>query len=170
MEFKIRKAHSADIPEVVAILAECSAWLKTKGIVQWPDRFPETLIASAVESGNLHIATGASIMVATITLQWRDPMFWGAREDAGFVRRFAVRRSHAGVGPLLLDWAAQQALLKGREYLCLDCLSTNHRLRRYYEDLGFRSVREVSGSSDHPHGAAANSWHAVLYEKLLSGG
>ena len=77
-------------------------------------------------------------------------------------------RSLAGVGSLLLEWAARKALSHDRSIICLDCLSTNQRLRRYYEDLGFQQVGEVSGPSDHPHGAAHGSWQAILYEKHIS--
>jgi hypothetical protein len=46
-------------------------------------------------------------------------------------------------------------------------LSTNQRLCRYYEDLGFRAVNEVAGPSEHPHGAAHGAWSAILYEKAI---
>jgi GNAT superfamily N-acetyltransferase len=153
--------------EVIAILAESAAWLKTKGILQWPDRFPESVITGALESGDLYVAMERNQIVATVTLQWRDPSFWGNRNDAAFVHRLAARRSHAGIGQRVLEWAADQAKSRNRSYLCLDCLSTNERLRRYYEDLGFRRVKEISGPSDHPHGAAHGAWSAVLYEKAL---
>jgi GNAT superfamily N-acetyltransferase len=74
---------------------------------------------------------------------------------------------HAGVGRSLFEWATQQAISHGRSYLCLDCLSTNRRLRRYYEDLGFKPVGEKSGPSDHPHSATPGSWQAVLYEMAI---
>jgi GNAT superfamily N-acetyltransferase len=135
--------------------------------VQWPDRFPESLIVSTVEDGDLFVASDETRIVATVTLQWLDPSFWGERDDAAFVHRLAVRRSHAGVGRSLLEWATQQAISHGRSYLCLDCLSTNRRLRRYYEDLGFKPVGEKSGPSDHPHSAAHGSWQAVLYEMAI---
>jgi ribosomal protein S18 acetylase RimI-like enzyme len=164
---RVRTADQEDIAAVIAILAESSAWLRAKGILQWPDRFPEAVISGAMDSGDLYVAMERNEIVATVTLQWRDPSFWGERNDAAFVHRLAVRRSHAGIGQRLLRWAANQARSRDRSYLCLDCLSSNERLRRYYEDLGFRRVKEISGPSNHPHSAAHGAWSAVLYEKAL---
>jgi GNAT superfamily N-acetyltransferase len=166
-DMKIRRAGHEDVADVIAVLAECSAWLREKGIVQWPDRFPESLIVTTVDDGDLFVATQGTEIVATVTLKWFDPSFWGERDDAGFVHRLAVRRSHAGLGRSLLEWAAERAQSHDRSYLCLDCLSTNQRLRRYYEDLGFQLVGEISGPSKHPHSAAHGSWQAVLYEMAI---
>jgi GNAT superfamily N-acetyltransferase len=153
---------------VLAILAEATAWLKTKSILQWPDRFPRSVVDANVESGSLFVATEDSFIVATVTLLWSDPSFWGDRDDAGFVHRLVVRRTHPGLGRTVLDWAADQARSRGRTHLCLDCLGTNQRLRRYYEELGFCLVDEVLGPADHPHSAAHGSWTAALYEKAIS--
>ena len=49
-------------------------------------------------------------------------------------------------------------LSRGRQYLCVDCLSTNIRLRRYYEDLGYEFVGELTGPTDHAHTIAHGSW------------
>jgi GNAT superfamily N-acetyltransferase len=163
----IRQAGHGDLPTVIDILADTAAWLKTKGIVQWPDRFPPSVVISAMDGADLYVVAKGVEVVATITLQWHDPSFWGERDDAAFVHRLAVRRGHSGLGRSLLDWAAEQARSKGRTYLCLDCLSTNQRLCRYYEDLGFRAVNEVAGPSEHPHSAAHGAWSAILYEKPI---
>jgi GNAT superfamily N-acetyltransferase len=100
-----------------------------------------------------------------VTLQWSDPPFWGDRHDAGFVHRLAVRRSHTGSGRALLDWAEGQVAARGRSFVCLDTLSSNTRLRRYYEDMGFRAVGEITGPADHPTDPALGQWRATLYEK-----
>jgi GNAT superfamily N-acetyltransferase len=78
-----------------------------------------------------------------------------------------VRRSHPGVGRALLEWAERTAVERGRRFLCLDCVAANTRLRRYYEDLGFRLVTEAPGPPDHPHTTAHGPWLAALYEKPL---
>jgi hypothetical protein len=83
-----------------------------------------------VRRGELYVATVRNGIVGTVTLQWLDPPFWGERQDAGFVPRLAVRRTHAGCGRTVLDWAERKAVEQGRSFLCLDTLSSNTRLRR----------------------------------------
>jgi GNAT superfamily N-acetyltransferase len=163
----IRPAGPGDIDAAADILADASAWLASKGIAQWPARFPADFLLGYAERGELYVATSDGETVGTVTLQWADPMFWGERADAGFVHRLAVRRSHAGLGLDLIRWAEQQVRDRGRRALCLDCLSDNTRLHRYYEDLGFRPVREIAGPADHPTDPRLGQWRAVLYEKPI---
>jgi len=163
----IRPAGPDDVGVVVDILAESSAWLRTKGITQWPEHFPRDLVMLTAERGELYVAVSGDEITATATLQWSDPAFWGEREDAGFLHRLAVRRRDAGIGRAMIEWAQQQVVAHRRAYLCLDCLSSNARLRRYYEDLGFHRVGEINGPFDHPHSAAHGAWRATLYEKMV---
>lgn len=163
----VRRAEPDDLEEAIDILAECSAWLRTRGIVQWPDRFRPDLLLPALRAGDLYVVDDRSSLVATVTLQWSDSMFWGDRTDAGFIHRLGVRRSHAGLGSGILTWASEEALSRGCHYLCLDCLSTNRRLRRYYEDHGYSMVGELTGPTDHAHTIAHGSWTAILYERKL---
>jgi hypothetical protein len=163
----VRPALADDLDEVIDILAECSSWLRSRGIVQWPERFPREQLLHSLEAGDLYVVADGSAPVATVTLQWTDPMFWGDRNDAGFLHRIGVRRSNAGLGTGILQWASAEVSARGRQYLCLDCPSTNDRLRRYYEDHGFSVVGELTGPSDHAHTVAHGSWTAILFEKAV---
>jgi protein-tyrosine phosphatase len=78
-----------------------------------------------------------------------------------------VRRSHEGLGRDVLKWASAEASGRGRRYLYLDCLSTNHRLRRYHEDHGFSMVGEMSGPIDHSHTVAHGPRTVILDKKAI---
>ena len=73
-----------------------------------------------------------------MTLDLADPV-WDELPAAGalYVHRMAVRRSAAGLGAVILDWAADVARGQGRAALRLDCVASNRRLRAYYEAAGF---------------------------------
>jgi GNAT superfamily N-acetyltransferase len=81
--------------------------------------------------------------------------------------RLAVRRAHAGVGPTVLEWAEATSRARGRAYLCLDTLTSNTRLRRYYEELGFHEVGEIVGPAEHLTDPALGPWRATLYERAI---
>jgi hypothetical protein len=164
---EIRLAGPGDVDAAVEVLAEATAWLRSRGIVQWPARFSMAFMLEHARRGELYVAISQGEVVGTVTLQWSDPAFWGERADAGFVHRVAVSRSRPGLGKALIDWAAGQAVDRERNFLCLDCLSGNTRLRRYYEDLGFCAVGEIVGPPDHPTDPALEGWRATLYEKPL---
>jgi GNAT superfamily N-acetyltransferase len=107
---------------VLDLLAQAAAWTAAAGFPNWPPRFTARWISSTVANGELFVAEIDGALNATLTLQWRDPRFWGdmpavALGDAGYVHRLAVRRSCAGrgIGYRLLDWADGQVRAKRRQ-------------------------------------------------------
>jgi len=164
---EIRPAGPDDVDAAGTVLAEATAWLRSRGIVQWPARFSTEFLLEGAARGELYVASLGGETVGTVTLQWSDPPFWGDRADAGFVHRLAVSRSHPGLGPAIMSWAEQQVADRDRRFVCLDCLSDNVRLRRYYEELGFRAVGEIAGPAGHPTDPGLGGWRAALYEKKV---
>jgi GNAT superfamily N-acetyltransferase len=65
------------------------------------------------------------------------------------VHKLAVSRARAGerIGRAIVEWADTTAAAGGRSFLRLDCLRTNPRIRRYYEELGFehRADQVING-------------------------
>jgi ribosomal protein S18 acetylase RimI-like enzyme len=152
-------ARPQDAPEVAAILSEAAAWLIERGINQWPNPYPLEEVAQSIDRGEVYLAIESG-PAATFTLQSEDLLFWGEQErDALYLHRLAVRRAFAGrgLGKTLVEWAAARARSSGRDFLRLDCLATEPRIRAYYESLGFTYVRDRDMSD----------WTAALYERRL---
>jgi GNAT superfamily N-acetyltransferase len=122
------------------LLDEATVWVGERGYEQWPLPFPRDELAAAIERGEVYVAELEGEPVATVTLLWDDPMYWGERPaDAGYVHKLAVRRACAGqrIGSAIVEWADKTAAAAGREFLRLDCLRDNPGIRSYYEQLGF---------------------------------
>jgi GNAT superfamily N-acetyltransferase len=114
------------VAEVAALLDEATVWVGERGFEQWPLPFPREELDGDV--------------VATVTLLWDDPTYWGERPaDAAYVHKLAVSRASAGhrIGEAIIEWADATAAAEGRDYLRLDCLRHNPGIRAYYEGLGF---------------------------------
>jgi RimJ/RimL family protein N-acetyltransferase len=77
-----------------------------------------------------------------------------------YVHGLAVRREPLarGSGLELLRWAARTAAEEGLEAVRLDCVAGNDRLRRYYQQVGFRHVRDVE------QGVGDRRWRCSLFE------
>ena len=150
------------------LLGEAAEWTKSHGHENWPERFPRSLIAGAVDRREVYMVEESRADIATLTLQWNDPRFWGDADDAdaGYVHRLAVRRARAGrgMGYRLLAWADEQVLLRGRAWLRLDVVTGNRPLRGYYEAAGFVHVRDVPGEFAMRDGTRRN-WQASLYQR-----
>jgi ribosomal protein S18 acetylase RimI-like enzyme len=135
----VELAGPEELDDVVAVLSEAAAWLRSRGIEQWPHPFPAEWVAPSIERGETYLVRENGAVAGTITLRWEDPAFWGEQPPvAGYVHGIAVRRDFAGLGPELLKWAAQRVREADRELLRLDCRTDNAELRGYYERHGFR--------------------------------
>lgn len=93
--------------------------------------------------------------VGTIALDdYADPQLWTADErgdQALYLHRLIVRRTHSGLGAHVLDWASAKAAEMGRDWLRIDVWTGNLALQTYYRHHGFRHVRTIQ--SDYPSGA-----------------
>ena len=126
--------------EVAALLDEATVWVGERGYEQWPLPFPREELEAAVERGEVYVAELDGAVVATVTLLWNDPTYWGERPaDAAYVHKLAVSRASAGrrIGHAIVEWADATAAAADRDYLRLDCLRDNPGIRDYYERLGF---------------------------------
>jgi GNAT superfamily N-acetyltransferase len=128
------------VAAVAELLDEATVWAGERGYEQWPLPFPHDELAAAIERGEVYVAELDGDKVATVTLLWDDPMYWGERPaDAAYVHKLAVRRACAGrrIGRRIVEWADSAAASSGRDFLRLDCLRDNPGIRAYYEELGF---------------------------------
>jgi GNAT superfamily N-acetyltransferase len=156
---EVRLAGPGDVDPVVSILEEAAAWLRSRGIDQWPAVFRREFVADHVGRREVYLAWAGAEAAATLSLQAADPEMWGERPpDALYLHGFAVRRRHAGLGRELLHWAERAAATAGRRYLRLDCMAANPGLRAYYERAGYvhRGTRPWPSGRD-----------SSLYEKAL---
>jgi GNAT superfamily N-acetyltransferase len=148
------------VAEVAALLDEATIWVGERGYEQWPLPFPRDELARAIERGEVYLAELDGDAVATVTLLWDDPSYWGDRPpDAAYVHKLAVRRACAGkrIGEAIVAWADETARARGRDYLRLDCLADNPGIRAYYEQMGF----------EHRGDLVANGRNMSLYERRI---
>ena len=167
----IALAGPADLDDVLEVLNETARWLTSRGINQWVDGFPRTLIAADISRGEVYLARRERRAVGTFTLQWRDQLFWpGASGEAGYIHRIAVRREARGLGLELLKMAERVTAASGRKLLRLDCFSGNDALCGYYERAGFvrRGEIEVDGRADPTVPESNGRFLARRYEKSLA--
>lgn len=155
-------AQPEDLPIVMEILAEAAAWLKEKGIDQWPsppNEHWQRRMAMAVARGEVYTFGVVKNRFAIARFTWADP-YWPDDNLAGYVHSMAVHPDMQGqnVGGLILFWAMMKARREGKQFLRLDCLARNGRLRRYYEEQGFTCRGEIIDQD----------YMAALYEKEIN--
>jgi ribosomal protein S18 acetylase RimI-like enzyme len=145
---------------------EVADWLSARGNPQWKHWHSDyglKLLRERLENDEVYLATREAEPVATLTIQWSDPMVWGEKgEDglAGYIHAIAITRAVGGlrVGERLLEWAVERIAARGKRYARLDCMAGNEILCRYYQVRGFT-----------PLGTAAllGNWTSRLFERSL---
>jgi GNAT superfamily N-acetyltransferase len=143
-ELRIGRAATEAIPEVLALILEAAQWLIAKGEPLWGE--PETSgeeLERVARAGELVTGRTGSELCACMYLHHEDPIFWpqAATGEALYIHRLAVARRFAGRGVsfAMLDWAAREARVTGRDYLRLDC-EPRPKLLALYRDGGFAPV------------------------------
>lgn len=162
----IEPATPAEVDVVLGVLNDAAQWTVDRGAAGWrPGIWTTRWLLEGIERGETFLARRDGTVVATITLQWSDPLFWGERPpDAGYVHRLAVTSdAHGeGIGRRLVEWAERVTVSRGRPFLRLDTAYENPKLCAYYEALGFAFRGEKTLTGDW------GSYHYALYEKRIA--
>jgi GNAT superfamily N-acetyltransferase len=149
----VRPAGPGEVDVVLDLLAEAAAWLRSRGIEQWPRRFPAESVQGAL------LVEKAGRPIATLAVADEDSALWGPdTAPAYYVSRLAVGQHGTGLGHRLIDWVSGKAVEHGRQYVRLATARDNPALRRYYERAGFLHVADPPGAR----------WPTSLYERSSS--
>lgn len=136
--------HSALVAQ---IYNDVSAWLHdVKGIRgQWARQVPEPEVHQWIDSGELHIVQGQTEPVGVLRISTDGGDMWTDRRgEALYVSGLAVLRRFSGkqLGYQILRKVAELAHGQRKEFVRLDCMAANDRLRQYYVDGGFEPLGE----------------------------
>ena len=66
---RVERAAPEEVGEVVAVLSEAAAWLRSRGIEQCPDPDPADWVESSIRRGETYLARDGGEAVGTITLR-----------------------------------------------------------------------------------------------------
>ncbi|MFB7515902.1 GNAT family N-acetyltransferase [Streptomyces sp. NPDC056144] len=144
-----RQADDADVDLLVELYDGAARWMIDHGIDQWkPGGKSAEHFRARIAAGEVWLARHGERAVGAYELWWEDEQAWGPRPPvAGYVHRLMADRTAApaGTGRALLSHAEGRIAAGGRSVARLDCLSSNPRLRTYYEAAGYRVVGEEPG-------------------------
>ena len=163
-------ASPADFDAVMRLLLEARAWHLRKGVDVWKE-FDRSAIAADVEAGRVFVAKAGDEICGTVTLAESDALVWGADKKSAFYvhRLVSSRQAHGrGIGAAILRWTQDHARRHGKTCLRLDTWDTNGKMREYYENQGFRHVRDQFFPVDSPAPPDYRGTHKSLYELELS--
>ena len=147
------KITHGNVAIAVDIMKEAATWLMETGRPMWRlEDLTEDEILTGITADDIYIGWINEESVATMILQWSDPLFWPqANDDSGFIHKLSVRRKFAGGGVArqMVEWGKHEAHRRGKGYLRLDSAADRSTLCALYEEMGFRRIdRRMVGPFD----------------------
>lgn len=162
-----RRATPEDAPLLVRLRDTAALWQLARGIRQWqPGEKDETHFRTRMRDGDVWLAHAGDTPAGAWELWWDDPAAWGPRPpEAGYIHRLMTTPHTAppGTGRRMLAEAESRITATGRPYARLDCLTSNPRLRAYYESAGYTAVGEQRQKTD----GTGSPYAVTLLEKRL---
>lgn len=147
----IRRATTADVADILSIVADAQLSLRELGIDQWQDGYPSQSVIEAdiaSEVGYVYTLDNRVVGYAAVVLTGEDTYRqisdneWNTLSDYIVVHRLCVRRGYTkiGVATALMNFASQMASESGYTGFRIDTHRGNIRMLAMLEKLGFKYV------------------------------
>lgn len=146
----LSRTTQTEYEEIFDILCENARWLESKGIFQWPLDWLQSNqeeIRSSVNSGLYFKVEIDNHIAGIVEITERPDEIWaGDESQALYIHKLAIRRKYSNqcLGREILELIAKLANNQEKEYLRLDCVAHNTKLRQYYESFGFKFIKEIN--------------------------
>ncbi|WP_127583578.1 GNAT family N-acetyltransferase [Paenibacillus koleovorans] len=150
----VRHIHEEEHTQVSIILEEASLWLMEKGQPMWTEsQYSVHGLLNRYRSADMCLGFIGQQAVAAMILPEQKPSYWpDDSQPSLYLHKLAVRRSYSGTGVAagMVAWAIEQAALRGKYALRLDCASDRSQLCAFYEKQGFVKLKETLLYNQYP--------------------
>lgn len=151
-EIQIRKSGSDDIPAIMDMIGQAVESLKSRGVDQWQDGYPnEETIKEDIAKNISYVAylteSGREQIVGTAAISFEpEPAYisiydgtWRAEEPYVVIHRIATleRWKGRGIAGLLMDHARGLCRMQGVEWMRIDTHRDNLVMQKFLEKQGF---------------------------------
>ena len=171
-----RPATEEDLPALLRIAGEASAWLKKQGVDQWQDGYPaERHFRFDLERGECFAVLHGEELAGFFVLSAREEESYAAITDGKWtadlpyavLHRCAVAADYRGTGlaDKLLALAERQARALGLKAVRTDTHKKNKPMQRLLRENGFRYRGNVSVRVGEGHDSARQAYEKLLKER-----
>lgn len=143
-----RKAKPEDVPEMLEIVSSAVAYLKSCGVNQWQDGYPnEEILRSDIEKGVSYVIEDDGAVAATVAVTFEPEKVYGDIEGKwlndepyGVVHRSAVSNKFRGkgYGKMLFAEAERLCLERGIRNVRVDTHRDNMTMQAVLKSRGFK--------------------------------
>ena len=161
----LRLADGAAASGIVRLRDSLALWQQGHDIEQWsPGEVTVGQVSEQIAKHEWWIGSDSQEVLMAFRLTEQDELVWPDDQTAStYIHGLMLDRSLSGqaIGRQLLNFAEEKIRLRDKTWAKLDCVASNHALRRFYEDNGYQE----RGLVEFGNGVL---WHPVMrYEKKL---
>lgn len=157
----IRIARPNDISFLIKLTKACAEYLKSCGVYQWNDQYPNIPVFKGdIKRNELYVLQFkediiGSICISTVMDDVYDDVEWIAPNLHNcYIHRLAIHPNYQSMGnaQLLMDFAEKKARQNEYQSIRLDTFSKNLRNQKFYELRGYKKLGTIyfPKQSEHP--------------------
>lgn len=140
----LNKATLNDLENIIDLYKERINWFKEKQIEQWGEyleQHPKSEFEEIISKGYYFILEKNNEIIAGFELS-TDSKYWSDdNTKAYYIYKLVTRVGNKEIGNIIFDICKDLAKTNNKEYLRLNCLSTNKKLNDIYECHGFKLIK-----------------------------
>ncbi|MCI8641183.1 MAG: GNAT family N-acetyltransferase [Clostridia bacterium] len=139
------KATIKDIDEIINLYAERMIWFKENGIKQWSkylSNHPKEQFIQAIEKRNYYILKKDNEIIAGFEISTQSDSWNDNKSNAYYLYKVVSKVGYKNIGNKIFKIAKKITKEKGKDYLRIECLSSNKKLNELYAKHGFEYVKE----------------------------
>ena len=150
MNLILSKALACECEEIYSVLMENALWLESLNILQWPVDWLESKkveIYNSIVEGNFYVLKVGGSIEAVVEVKSEPEKIWGYDNTPSiYIHKLAKRRNTENkyIGEIVLFLISKMSSKFEVSAIRLDCISSNHKLRKYYLSKGFEFCGNVS--------------------------
>ena len=149
MRFLLENAKSSDFEIAIELHQSAASTLAKKNISQWDYWMnpPQEKILWIKEGFNKKefylIKNSIGELTGMVRIMNKDMLYWGEMNDkAIYIHSLIIKEEFKGhkIGQKVINQIKVNAKNKGVNWMRLDCDSSNKKLCKYYENIGFQKA------------------------------
>ena len=149
----IRIATKSDLETIFDLVNYCIQDMKTKGLEQWPDWYPnKKILLDDIKTSGLYLAEKAQEIIGIIVLnplvpEEYDTIKWKINSGlVNSIHRLAVHptKKTPGLARELVTYVEKIAKINGYKVIRLDTYSKNIAADKFYRKMGYQYAGDIN--------------------------
>lgn len=144
----LKIAQISDLENIIELYKERMQWFKDNEINQWSrylKNHPKSEFREVIEKENYFILIKDNQIIAGFELSERMSFWEDKNTKAYYIYKIVTKVGLRKLGEIIFDICRDLAKQNGKNYLRLECLSTNEKLNQIYENYHFELVKQGIG-------------------------